>query len=228
MDLASVMRGLAKRGRGTLCLYGPSGTGKSDFVRHCASELGLPLISRRASDLLGMYVGQNEKNLAEMFREGRDAHGIILLDEADGFLRSRTGASRSFEVTLVNEMLVQMEAHAGIFVATTNLYDTLDAASLRRFDLKIRFDAPKEPQRWRMFLATLRPDAAQAAEDDPTTRAALARMVGLTPGDFATVARRAGVLDQGLDAATLLAALEEEWKAKPEAARRTVGFGRGE
>lgn len=226
MDLATIVRGLDKRRRGTLCLYGRSGTGKSDFVRDLAVTLGLPLISRRASDLLGMYVGQTERNIADMFRHAREAMGILLLDEADSFLRDRSGATRPWEVSQVNELLVQMEAHEGIFVCTTNLKDTLDEASLRRFDLKVRFDAPTADQVWRLFLATLGPDAARAVEGDQRMRAALGRFAGLTPGDFATAVRRAGVLDQAIDGATLLGALEDEWKAKPEVARRKVGFGR--
>jgi SpoVK/Ycf46/Vps4 family AAA+-type ATPase len=225
VDLDAILRGLAKRGRGTICLYGPSGTGKSDFARYLAATLGRPLVSRRASDLLGRYVGETEENLAQAFREARDALGVLLLDEADGFLRERSRATASWEITQVNELLVQMEAFDGIFVCTTNLYESLDAASLRRFDVKVRFDPLREEQRWAMFVAVLGGEAAAARAGDGETREALGRLDGITPGDFATVTRRAVVLDQALDAESLLRALGAEWRAKPAAARRTVGFG---
>ena len=48
-------------------------------------------------------------------------------------------AQRTYEVTEVNEMLHGMERYAGIFVCTTNLFDGLDQAALRRFTFKIRF-----------------------------------------------------------------------------------------
>lgn len=54
-------------------------------------------------------------------------------------MRDRTGARRSWEVSQVNELLTQMEAFEGIFVASTNLIDTLHAASLRRFDFDVKF-----------------------------------------------------------------------------------------
>lgn len=104
-------------------------------------------------------------------------------------------------------------------------------ACLRRFDLKVRFDAPTTEQVWRLFLGTLGADSEGARREvdvDPAMRAVLARLPGLTPGDFATAVRRAGVLGQALDARTLLAALKGEWNAKPEGARRALGFGRGE
>ncbi len=226
VELDAIVRGLAKRGRGTMCFYGPSGTGKSDFVRYLAATLGRPLVARRASDLLGRYVGETEENLARAFRDARNLHGILLLDEADGFLRERSRATASWEVTQVNELLVQIEAFEGIFACTTNLYESLDAASLRRFDVKVRFDALREEQRWAMFLAVLGGEAAEASAGDREMREALGRLDGITPGDFATVVRRAAMLDQGIDAAWLAGALADEWRAKPVAARRTVGFGR--
>ena len=64
---------------------------------------------------------------------------MLLLDEADSFLRSRRLAERNYEVTEVNEMLQGMERFAGIFICTTNLFDDLDEAALRRFTFKIRF-----------------------------------------------------------------------------------------
>ena len=33
-----------------------------------------------------------------------------------------------------------MESYSGVFVCSTNLMDALDTASLRRFDLKVKFD----------------------------------------------------------------------------------------
>ncbi|MDS4027716.1 MAG: AAA family ATPase [Candidatus Contendobacter sp.] len=71
-----------------------------------------------------------------------------------------------WEVTQVNELLTQMEAFDGIFIATTNLMESLDAASLRRFPWKIRFDFLKPGQRWGLFVqefARLGGDLAEAA-----------------------------------------------------------------
>jgi len=45
-----------------------------------------------------------------------------------------------------------MENFNGIFIATTNLMDGLDQASLRRFDLKLEFGYLKREQAWQLFL----------------------------------------------------------------------------
>jgi SpoVK/Ycf46/Vps4 family AAA+-type ATPase len=74
-----------------------------------------------------------------------DRKAVLLLDEADSFLRSRRRAERNYEVTEVNEMLQGMERFAGIFICTTNLFEDLDEAALRRFTFKIgvsRADTP--------------------------------------------------------------------------------------
>lgn len=60
---------------------------------------------------------------------------------------------RSWEVTQVNEMLTQMEAFEGVFIASTNLVKNLDAAAMRRFDVKMEFKPLKPDQAWWLFQA---------------------------------------------------------------------------
>ena len=76
---------------------------------------------------------------------------VLLLDEADSFLRSRRLAERNYEVSEVNEMLQGMERFGGVFICTTNLFDELDEAALRRFTFKIRFKPLEVTQRLAMF-----------------------------------------------------------------------------
>ena len=86
-----------------------------------------------------------------MFLDAAEENAVLLLDEADSFLRDRTGATRSWEVSEVNEMLTQMECFNGIFIASTNLMGSLDPAALRRFDMKVKFDYLKPAQAWQLF-----------------------------------------------------------------------------
>ena len=150
-DLARLQEGLGRVGEGRLCLYGPPGTGKTAFGRHLAQALDRPLLVKRASDILSPYVGMAERNIAQMFREARADGAVLLLDEADSLLRDRQGAQRSWEVTQVNEMLTQMEEFRGIFIASTNLMNSLDAAAMRRFDACIRLGYLAPAQAWEMF-----------------------------------------------------------------------------
>ena len=83
---------------------------------------------------------KQNKNLAKAFQEAEDLQAILLLDEVDGLLQDRRQATRSWEVSQVNEFLVQLESFNGVVVATTNRFDELDQAALRRFDFKMHFD----------------------------------------------------------------------------------------
>ncbi|MGH8189835.1 MAG: AAA family ATPase, partial [Rhodanobacteraceae bacterium] len=130
-DLRKLVAGLRQGSGARLCFYGPPGTGKTAFAHHLGKQLDRQVIVKRGSDLLGPYVGMTEALIADAFRRAGDENAILVIDEADGFLRDRTGANQPWEVTQVNELLTQMEAFEGIFIASTNLIDTLDAASLR-------------------------------------------------------------------------------------------------
>ena len=219
-DLTPVLGGLRSHGSGRLCLYGPPGTGKTAYGRYLAGALDRPLLLKRASDLLSPYVGMAEKQIAAMFEEARAEGAVLLLDEADSFLQDRGKAQRSWEVTQVNEMLTQMEAFNGVFIASTNLMDQLDAAALRRFDLKVRFDCLRGEQAWTMFL-----DAARrlGIKEEGTVKARITSLALLTPGDFATVIRQAR-MSRPKDASELLARLEAECQAKPDYRRKAIGF----
>lgn len=211
----------------TACFHGLPGTGKTALAEYIAQALDKPLIVKRASDLLRPFLGETEMLLRGMFDEAMDEGGLLLLDEADSFLRDRRGAQRSWEITQVNELLTQLERFRGHFVATTNAFDVLDLASLRRFDLKIRFEPLRPDQRRHMFEAVMKrlglePDSTPGHNSLDFT-ATLNAMSQLTPGDFAVVARRMSLIRSGIDAQSVLDALSEEHQHKQHLGR-SVGF----
>jgi hypothetical protein len=121
-------------------------------------------------------------------------------------------------------MLAGMERFGGIFVCTTNLFEDLDEAALRRFTFKIGFKPLEPPQRERMFIAEA---LAGAGEPTAEQRARLAALDQLTPGDFAAVRRQVDILGAPLEPDEFLSQLEGEHRVKPEVrARRSIGFGR--
>lgn len=219
-DVESIAAGLKETRAGRLCLYGPSGTGKTAYGRWLAEQLEVPLLVKRGSDLISMWVGETEKNIAECFRQAEMEGAILLIDEIEGFLQDRRMAKHSWEVTGVNEMLTQMESFPGVFIASTNLVDYLDQASLRRFDLKIEFDflLPQQSQALlESYCHTLNLDAP-----DNGLAARLSRLHNLTPGDFAAVMRRHR-FKPVCSAAEIMTALEEECSLK-ENFKRPIGF----
>ena len=208
---------LAERGarRVSLCLKGPPGTGKSAYVRYLGERMGLEVVQKRASDLISMWVGGTEQQIAAAFAEARDAKQFLVFDEADSLLADRRLAQRSWEVSQVNEMLTWMESHPLPFACTTNFNERLDPATLRRFDFKIALDYLKPRQAmaaFRTFFGLTPPPG-------------ITSLSNLTPGDFAVVRRQAEVLGKLEDPEALAGMLRGECEAKPN--RLTaVGFGR--
>ena len=198
----------------SLCLSGPPGTGKSAYGRYLARQLGLETVHKRASDLLGAFVGESEKRIADAFEEAREASAFLIFDEADSLLFDRSQAMRSWEITQVNEMLTWMEDHPLPVCFTTNLMDRMDNASLRRFTFHVRFDYLDPPALRRAF------DVFFGMKTVPADGLALAN---LTPGDFAQARKQAdvlGIAGKPLQVVELLADLA---RAKPGAKGR-FGF----
>jgi len=222
-EVPKVVAALRRRSFGSLCFYGPPGTGKTALAEHIAQALQRPLMIRQASDIVSKYVGETEQNMAKMFEDAETEQAVLLLDEADSFLRSRRMAERNYEVSEVNEMLQGMERYAGVFICTTNLFQDLDEAALRRFTFKIQFKALKVEQRERMFVAeALDGDAAQLTDEQ---RKRLRQLDALTPGDFAAVKRQIDVLGERFEPDEFLSQLEAEHRVKPEVRQqRGIGF----
>ena len=151
VDLQQVRDGLVHSHSARLCLYGPPGTGKTAYGRWLAQSLNRPLLIKRVSDLQSKWVGETEKNMAAAFVQAAQDGAVLMIDEVDSFLQDRRDAQRSWEVSHVNEMLTQMEAFDGIFIASTNLMDNLDPAALRRFDIKVKLGYLLPEPAWQLF-----------------------------------------------------------------------------
>lgn len=196
----------------SLLLTGPPGTGKTALAAYLADRLDRPLAVKRVSDLFSAWVGETEARIAEAFAEARDSGAVLLFDEADSLLHDRADAQRSWEISQVNEMLTWMDTHPLPFIAATNFARRLDPAALRRFVFKIELrplSGALAERAFTYFFGTAAP-------------AGLGSIEGLTPGDFAVVARQ---LRYGADQTptAILALLEAEARAKPDSAVR-IGF----
>lgn len=202
-----------------MLFWGRPGTGKSELCRKMVEKAGLTLVEKRASDLLDKYVGESEKRIAAAFCEAERQGAVLLIDEADSFLCERSQAQHSWELSQVNEFLARMESYEGVLVCTTNLMERLDAASLRRFQLKVEFRPPAAAS-----LLGLLASAFPSILPPTDALEALRGFEGIaTPGDLAALAER--LAWRGLDPRweELLAELEMECgRRKP---RRSIGFG---
>ncbi|MCK9522043.1 MAG: AAA family ATPase [Proteobacteria bacterium] len=223
-DLTQLATTLQRPPVGSICLHGPSGTGKTAYAHHLAQHLGMTVDRHQASDLMSKYVGGTEQNIARMFRNIDPKTTLLLLDEADSFLRARTLAHRSWEVTQTNELLTQMESFQGLFICTTNLIDNVDSAAFRRFSLKVRFDWLDNAQRVEL-LHMLCDDLGISCSADAEARAT--QLPYLVPGDVAAVRNKTRILGPPTSATELVTLLEQEHEYKQESSQRPiVGFGR--
>ncbi|WOE68825.1 ATP-binding protein [Hydrogenimonas thermophila] len=220
-DLNEIAKGIVNQKSARLCLYGPPGTGKSAFGKWIATLLDAPLIIKKGSDLLSMWVGGTEKNIANAFEEAERENAVLVFDEVDSFLQDRREANRSWEITQVNELLTQMESFEGVFIATTNLMDNLDQASLRRFDLKLEFSYMTESQALMMFEKECKNLGIN--KPDKGVKKMLKELTLLTPGDFAAV-KRQHRFNPISNATDLLERLMQECAVKEDAHKSVMGF----
>jgi transitional endoplasmic reticulum ATPase len=224
--LQDLVIGLEKNPNGRICLYGYPGTGKTGFAHFMAEKLNKSLVEKRASDLLDKYVGGTENNIASMFNQAKREDALLLLDEADSFLQDRTNASHSWEITQVNEVLVQMENFEGIFFCSTNLMHNLDSASLRRFDLKIKFDYLTSEKTWDMFTQNISEFGTPMKKfRQADLKLKLGKLTNLTPGDFVVIKRQSKFLNTEMTADQIFHALEKESLMKKDGSTKVIGFG---
>ena len=193
-----------------ILLFGPPGTGKTEFVKYLGKALDRKVIVVKGSDILGCYVGETEQNIAKAFRRAESERAILFFDEVDGLLQDRSGASHSWEITQVNELLQQMENFDGVMVAATNFSKDLDAAVMRRFTFKLEFDYLDDDGK-RIFFERMFKSKLSDAEF-----AELKELRNLAPGDFRTVRQEQFYLGGTTTNADRVAALKEECAVKKD------------
>jgi len=221
-NLKALAEGIKVHPNARICLYGVPGTGKSAFGKWIAQYTDKPFVLKKGSDLISMWVGGTEKNIANAFKEAKEEGAVLVFDEVDSFLQDRRSAKNSWEVTQVNEMLVQMENFEGIFIATTNLMSGLDQASLRRFDMKLEFGYLKPKQAWKLFKNECK-SLDISIEEKEEIKNRLKKFTHLAPGDFAAV-RRQNRFSPVKNVTLFLERLEEELSVKEGNSDIKMGF----
>lgn len=221
VDLKTLSESILHTRSGRMCLWGPPGTGKTAFGKWLSQRLDMPHLLVKASELLSPYVGETEQKMAGAFALARQQKAVLQFDEVDSFLQERQKASKQWEVTQVNEMLTQMESFTGVLIASTNLFQNLDEASLRRFDMAIKFDFLKAEVAQGMFIKSC--DILGVSDQDQHVLAEVVNMTQLTPGDFEQLIRRSRLLRPS-SSAQLLQHLRSAVALKKSVGTRPIGF----
>ncbi|AQA23909.1 ATPase associated with various cellular activities family protein [Rhodococcus sp. MTM3W5.2] len=154
------------RGVSTL-LVGVPGTGKTMAAEVVAGALGVDLFAIDLSAVVSKYIGETEKNLAEIFRTAEHSNAILFFDEADALFGKRTEVSDAHDryANIETSYLLQkMEQYDGVVILATNLRENMDEAFTRRLRFVIEFPFPDEVSRARIWQAHL-PEVARIAAD---------------------------------------------------------------
>ena len=138
--------------------YGPPGTGKTLTATLIGAEVGRDVYRIDLSMVVSKYIGETEKNLANVFDQAENKDWILFFDEADALFGKRTQTSSSndrYANQEVSYLLQRVEDFPGIVILATNIKANIDEAFARRFQSLVYFPAPDAEQRQRLWSSTL-------------------------------------------------------------------------
>jgi len=104
------------------------------------------------------YIGETEKNLAQLLSRAEHAEVVLLFDEADSMFGSRTDVKDSndrFANAQTNYLLQRIESFDGIVLLTSNSRARFDPAFFRRLDAIVEFPPPGPMERRSLWQAHL-------------------------------------------------------------------------
>jgi hypothetical protein len=137
---------------------GPSGTGKTLAAGWLATRLGLPLFRADLAAVTSKYIGETEKNLAQLLSRAEESAIILLFDEADSLFGKRTDVKESndrFANAQTNYLLQRIESFDGIALLTSNSRARFDPAFCRRLDMIVEFPLPGPEERRSLWISHL-------------------------------------------------------------------------
>ena len=140
---------LIKRGYRAL-FYGPPGTGKTMTAALLAKSTGHEVYRIDLSQVVSKYIGETEKNLANIFDRAENSQWILFFDEADALFGKRSltkDAKDRYANQEVAYLLQRIEDFPGVAILATNFRGNIDEAFTRRFQSMIYFPMPNPEQR---------------------------------------------------------------------------------
>lgn len=137
-----------KSGGTTVMCAGPPGVGKTLTAEVYSEIIGRPLY-RVHSGQLGLDVAQMEQQLKDALTRAQRWGAVMLIDEADVYIKRRDDNLAMNAV--VGVFLRVLEYFNGLLFLTTNRIDDIDEAIVSRCIALIRYQAPDEAARARIW-----------------------------------------------------------------------------
>ncbi|MCT4616107.1 MAG: ATP-binding protein [Marinifilaceae bacterium] len=138
--------------------YGPPGTGKTLTASLLGKFNKMEVYRVDLSMLVSKYIGETEKNLANVFDQAMNKNWILFFDEADSIFGKRSSGNSSNDRHANQEvayLLQRIEDFPGVILLATNLKSNIDDAFSRRFQSTINFAMPDSSLRlllWQEIL----------------------------------------------------------------------------
>ena len=131
-----------------ILLFGHTGCGKTTTAKAIAKKLDRKIITLNLGSIISSKLGETAKNISEVFNKATRESAVLFLDEFDYIGKARDYDSKdSAEMKrLVNTViqLIDQLPNNVLLIAATNHSSVIDTALLRRFQLKLRFEAPSD------------------------------------------------------------------------------------
>ena len=146
VDLSDRKGNLASKPKGVLALFsGSSGTGKTMAAEMIARELRTSLYRVNLKQVLRQYIGETEKNLAQVFKNAQRKKAVLFFNEADALLGKRSEVQDShdrYANVEVSYLLAKVEAYRGLVILTSNRKVDLDPKIVCRIQYMVQFSPP--------------------------------------------------------------------------------------
>ncbi|MCK9605609.1 MAG: ATP-binding protein [Methylomonas sp.] len=155
-----------KSGGTTVLCAGPAGVGKT-LTAEVYSEIIKRPLYRVHSGQLGLNVAEMEKTLKETLIRAQRWGAVMLIDEADVYIKKRADNLASNAV--VGVFLRVLEYFNGLLFMTTNRVDDIDEAIISRCIAMIRYHSPDHADRckiWRVMTQQFSLPVAEALIDE--------------------------------------------------------------
>jgi hypothetical protein len=178
--LGPLLRGRLSEGVKALFI-GASGTGKTLAAQWLADRLARPLVRVDLAAVVSKYIGETEKNLAQLLARAEHLDAVLLFDEADSLFGARTDVKQAndrYANMQTNYLLQRLETFHGVALLTSNSKARFDDAFLRRLDSVVQFPLPDVAERrtlWNLHLG-------DAPSVDASVMSAIAALVDLPGG----------------------------------------------
>lgn len=140
--------------------HGPPGTGKTLTATLLGKSTQKDVFRIDLSTVISKYIGETEKNLANLFDKAQNKNWILFFDEADAIFGKRTGvrdAHDKYANQEVSYLLQRIENYPGLTILASNFKTNIDEAFVRRFNSIVYFPAPKANERallWKKAFPT--------------------------------------------------------------------------